>query len=126
MNVLPWFAYSVSLLILLHHAKRREAVNRNLCALLSEKWSEIDTSCFNRDPKGCSKRVKRYETKQTGSQYAGENQLKRGVFIMWKCLVFAMCTQQKNSTRATQSREFRKRCDGVKCEKKHLNSERKW
>ncbi len=105
MHTFPWFAFSVSLLTLLHHAKWREVVNRNLCALLSEMWFGIDTLCFNRDPKVCSKRAKRYETRRTGSRYAGENQLKRGVFMVRKCLAFAMCTKQKKTPRARRRTE---------------------
>lgn len=95
-----WFRISFSFLILLHHANRREAVKKNFCALLSEKWSKIATLFQLNWLKVSSKVAKRYEIELTYSQDAGDHQQKKDVFVVRTFSVFTMYTHQKKAPRA--------------------------
>ncbi len=101
----PWFLFSVPLLIMLNCAGRRKVVKRDLCALMSHMWYEIDILSHLQCRKACSKGAIRYETLRMGSQFAGENRKKTGVFVVWKSSVFAMCTGQKKSPRARDAEQ---------------------
>ncbi|QDU07774.1 hypothetical protein V202x_11350 [Gimesia aquarii] len=99
------FVYSLiervlALLCQSYHVDRLTAVERNLCALMSQKWYKI-VICFPlRLRKACSKGVTRYETWGTGSRSSGENLEKTARIQVKKLKLYVIFRHQKKTPRA--------------------------
>lgn len=82
-----------------YHAGRHTAVKSRVCAVMSQKWIEIDVVCTKQCQNTCSKGAKRYETAGTCLGSSGEDEQKNDVFVVRKPTVFSMFTGQNYFSR---------------------------